>query len=109
MAQRPGPTPHTVPQCRTCRTIATTRHSVCQTCGTEIPENVSRPLADHAPLEPLHTTGTITLANGQHRHAKYMTGSFTGRRTLNYRTPAGHWRLASPAEEATFQPTENPT
>lgn len=46
--------------------------------------------------------GTVTLANGQKRHAEYMVGNITPDRYLSYRTPAGHWRRANAAEEATF-------
>lgn len=48
--------------------------------------------------------GIITLANGWKRTAEWRTGQFTGRRYLQYRTPAGNWRNASEADKTTFVP-----
>jgi hypothetical protein len=46
--------------------------------------------------------GTITMANGWKREAHYLAGR---RSVLQYKTPAGNWRNATPAEAATFAVT----
>jgi hypothetical protein len=53
-------------------------------------------------ISRLPVSGTITLANGWTRKAERLAG---GRKTvLQYQTPAGNWRNATPAEAATFRP-----
>jgi hypothetical protein len=54
--------------------------------------------------EPVSNLGTITMANGGTRIAEWRTGQFTGRRYLQYRTPAGNWRNASDRDATTFVP-----
>lgn len=49
-------------------------------------------------------TGTVTLVNGYKRRAEWMIGSLTGKRLLQYKTPAGRWRNPTPAEVETFTP-----
>lgn len=90
-----------IPQCPRCKTYEK-RFSMCQTCGHEIEANVVAPLATFAPPVAAPTKGTVVLANGQRRAAEYLIGNLTGQRFLSYRTPAGHWRRTTPAEEATF-------
>jgi hypothetical protein len=55
-----------------------------------------------ASVEAPKETGTITMANGGTRVAEWRTGQFTGKRYLQYRTPAGNWRNAQPGEIETF-------
>lgn len=49
-------------------------------------------------------TGTIILVNGYKRSAQWFVGSLTGKRLLQYRTPAGNWRNPLPSEPGTFLP-----
>ncbi len=57
------------------------------------------PIADR-PMD----AGVIVLRNGARREARWITGAFTGKRVLQYRTPAGNWRNPYPDEAATFTP-----